>query len=85
MVKSVSPKNGFPHFGLSQFEKKNKFPYISVTDEASDFKFGMQLGSSKAHHKITPRRESGRGPGQENLPKIWRFPSIFTQWLKLAI
>jgi len=23
--------------------------------EASDFKFGMQLGFAKAHHKITPR------------------------------
>jgi len=28
---------------------KNRFPYISVTDEASDFKFGMQLGFAKAH------------------------------------
>jgi len=31
---------------------KNKFPYISVTDEACDFKFGMQLGFAKAHHQI---------------------------------
>jgi len=31
---------------------KNRFPYISVTDEARDFKFGMQLGFARAHHQI---------------------------------
>jgi len=31
---------------------KNRFPYISVIDESSDFKFGMQLGFAKAHHQI---------------------------------
>jgi len=31
---------------------KNKFPSISVTDEASNFKFGKQLGFTKAHHEI---------------------------------
>jgi len=31
---------------------KNKFHYISVIDEASDFKFGTQLGFGKAHHQI---------------------------------
>ena len=30
----------------------------------------MQLGFAKAHHKITPRGISGRGPGLEELPKI---------------
>jgi len=29
---------------------KNKFFYISVTDKASDFKFGMLLEFAKAHH-----------------------------------
>jgi len=38
---------------------KNKFPYISVIDDASDFKFGMQLGFAKAHHKITLRGKAG--------------------------
>jgi len=33
---------------------KNKSPYISVTDEASDFKFGEQLEFAKAHHQISP-------------------------------
>jgi len=32
---------------------------ISATAEASDFKFGMQLGFAKAHHKITPRQKVG--------------------------
>jgi len=31
---------------------KNRLVYISVIDEASDFKFGMQLGFAKAHHQI---------------------------------
>jgi len=31
---------------------KNKFFYISIIDEAHDFKFGMQLGFIKAHHQI---------------------------------
>ena len=31
---------------------KNRFPYISVIDEASDFKFGSQLLFAKAHHEI---------------------------------
>jgi len=43
----------------ANFSFKNKFPYISVTDEASDFKFGMQLGFVKAHHKTTPRGKVG--------------------------
>ena len=32
-----------------------------ATAEASDFKYGTQLGFSNAHHKITPREKSG-GP-----------------------
>jgi len=31
---------------------KNRFPYISRIDEASTFKFGMQLPLAKAHHEI---------------------------------
>jgi len=27
-----------------------RFPYISITDEASDFKFGVQLVFAKANH-----------------------------------
>ena len=42
----------------------------SATAKANDFKFGMQLGFAKAHHKITHRRESGRVPGLGELPKI---------------
>ena len=42
--------------------------------EASEFIFGMQLGFAKAHHKITPRGKSGRGPGLGELPKILESP-----------
>ena len=36
---------------------KHKFPYISVIDEASDFKFGMQLEFAKAHHQFSPEEK----------------------------
>jgi len=42
--------------------------------EASEFKFGVQLGFAKAHHKITPRGKSGRGPGLLELSKMLGFP-----------
>jgi len=38
---------------------KNKFIYISVIDEASNFKFGTQLGFAKAHHRIPPKEKVG--------------------------
>jgi len=36
---------------------KNKFTHISIIDEASDFKFGGQLGFAKAYNKIPTRRK----------------------------
>jgi len=37
-----------------------EFPFnIFATAEASDFKFSMQFGFAKAHHKITPRGKVG--------------------------
>ena len=36
---------------------------ISATAEASNFNFDMPLGFAKAHHKTTPRGNSGRGLG----------------------
>jgi len=51
--------------------------------EASDFKFGMQLGFAKAHHKITPRAKNERGLGLGELAKISWF-HFNTQWLKLG-
>jgi len=38
---------------------KDEFHYISVTDEARDFKFGVQLGFAKAHHQIPPEENMG--------------------------
>jgi len=52
--------------------------------EASDFKFGIQLGIFKADHKVTPRGKSGGGLGLEELPKILGSPKIFLQRLGLA-
>jgi len=42
---------------------------ISATAEASDFKFGIQLGFAMTHHKITSRGKSGCGLGLGELPK----------------
>jgi len=47
---------------------------ISATAEASDFKFGTQLGFAKIHNKITPREKSGCGLGLGELSKILGFP-----------
>jgi len=44
---------------------KNKFLYISVIDEASDFKFGTHTGKAKAHQK-----KSGCHPGLRDLPEF---------------
>jgi len=56
------------------------FPFnISATAETSDFKFGTQLGFSKAHHKIAPRGKSGRGLGLGKHPNIWGSLLIFMQ------
>jgi len=38
---------------------KNKFPYISVTEEASDFKVSKQLRFAKAYHQIPPEEKVG--------------------------
>jgi len=61
-----------------------RFQYnISATAEASDFKFGAQLGFAK-YHKITRRIKGGHGSGLGELPKFGGYPLIFTQYLKLA-
>jgi len=52
--------------------------------EASDFKFGTQLGFAKARHKITPVRKNWHGLELGELPKFYGSTSIFTQWLKLG-
>jgi len=61
------------------------FPFnISAMAEASDIKFGTQLGFAKAHHKITPRRKVAVTLGYGSSPKFWGSPIIFLQWLGLA-
>jgi len=53
---------------------KNKFPYISVIDEASDFKFGKQLEFAKFHHKIPPEEKS-----------MWPWATGAPQYLGVAL
>jgi len=41
-----------------------RFPFnISATAEASDIKFGIQLGFAKGRYKITPREKVGVAMG----------------------
>ena len=57
------------------------FPYsISATAGASEFKFGMQLGLAKVHHKITRRRKVEVDLGQGSFQiTVWGFPfNIYT-------
>ena len=45
---------------LGEVSKMLGFPFnIFATAEASDFKFDMQLGFAKTHHKITRKRKMG--------------------------
>ena len=68
--------------GLGKLPEIWGFPFnISAIAEASDFKFGTQLGSVKAHHKITPRGKSEGGLGLGELPKILGSPTIFLERL----
>jgi len=52
---------------------KNRFPYISVIDEANDFKFGMQLGFAKSHHQI-PLEEKWVWPWARGAPRNLGLP-----------
>ena len=52
--------------------------------EASEFIFGIVLGFAKSNYKIAPKNKSKRG-FRMGASKIWGFPLIFMQWLKIAI
>ena len=66
--------------GLGELPEICGFPFnISVTAEASDFKFGTQFGFAKDDHKITTQGKSGRGLGLGKHPNIWGSPLIFPQ------
>jgi len=61
IIKSHRRKSG-GGLGLGELLKNLGFPYISATAITSNFKISMLLGFAKAHHKISHRRKSGRGP-----------------------
>jgi len=54
VIKSYTEeKKAWP--GLGELPKVYRLPFnISSTAEATNFKFGTQLGFAKAHHKVTP-------------------------------
>jgi len=69
---------------LGELPKIWRFPFnVHTMSEASDFKFGKQLGFAKAHHKITPIGKVGVASGSVSSPKCWGYPIIFMQRLKL--
>jgi len=63
---------------------ENRFPYIFVIDEASDFKFGKQLQFANPHHEIPLEEKLGVALGLGSSPKFYTFLLIFKQRLKLA-
>jgi len=51
------------------------FPFnYSATVEASDFKFGSQLGFAKTHHKITPIGKKLARPWARGAPQNFVVP-----------
>jgi len=55
IIKSHQNKKVCVSLGYGSSPEFCFFLNISTTAEASDFKFGTQLGFAKTHHKITPR------------------------------
>jgi len=51
---------------------------LSVTVEASDFKFGVLLGFDRAYRKITPAGKTRSGTAIGELRRIWGFPLFFS-------
>jgi len=52
---------------------KNRFPYISVLNEASEFEFGMQLVFAKAHHQIPLEEKVGVNLGLDSTTRSPKF------------
>ena len=73
IIKTTRRKTGrWP--GLGELTKIWRFSFnIYTMAEASNFKFGTQLGFAKALHKSTPRRKSEGGLVLGELHKILRF------------
>ena len=84
MVKSVCPKQGVPHVGLSQIFERG-VPYISVMSEDIDFKFGTELELASPAKKPMQRKNRRwvRGSMSKKHLKIMG-DSFFLQWLQLA-
>ena len=76
-----SPKGG----SKSEFVVYKQISYISIIDEASDFKFGLQLRFAKAHHEIPLEEIVGIAMGEGSSPNFGVSPLLFLQRLKLAI
>jgi len=63
-----------PGLGKLELPKNWGFAFnIYIMAETGDFKFGIQFGFAKAHHKITPIGKIGHGLGLGELPKMLWF------------
>jgi len=81
MAEAIAKRGRGP--GLGNLLKIWSFLFnIYTVAEASDFKFGTQLGFANAYHKITPIGKSGCGYWSSQ--KFWGSPIIFLATSKLA-
>jgi len=58
---------------------------ICATTESSNFKFGMQLGLAKAHHKNHNQRKKGAWSCARKYPTYLGFPLIFLPRCRLSV
>jgi len=67
--------------GLEELPKILDFPFnICAEAETGNFKFSMQLGFAKAHHKNHTQRKKWAWPWAREAPKYWGSPIKFLQW-----
>jgi len=71
MIKSHAEKKGRHGLGWGAPQNLGVPFNVYTMAEASDFKFGTQLGFARAHHKITPRGKVGVALGKGSSPKFW--------------
>ena len=57
--------------------------YISTMTEDSDFKIGRLVAFAETHNKNPTQKKKRAWPCARGAPKIWGFPLIFMQWLKV--
>jgi len=82
-VTSVFPNNkGFPHFGLSQFLKKEQILLYFRNSQRLQVWQAAVVYQSPSYNRMSKKSE--RGPGLGVLPKFCGSPLIFLQQLRVT-